>query len=72
VRRKEVRQMAKTSGFKPGEKIPASAQYKTVGPRGGEGPEITGVQGKKFPPPAIPGSTYKIVDRTKNESGKGK
>lgn len=64
--------MAKTSGFKPGEKIPASAQYGTVGLRGGKGPEIAGIQGKKFPPPEIPGSTYRIVDRTKNDSGKGK
>lgn len=64
--------MAKTSGFKPGEKIPASAQYRTIGPRGGQGPEITGIQGKTFPPAPKPGSTYKIADRTKNDSGKGK
>jgi hypothetical protein len=64
--------MGKTSGLKLGSITPASGQYEEIGPRGGKGPEITGVQGKKFPPPAIPGSTYKIVDRTKNDSGKGK
>jgi hypothetical protein len=69
---KEVRQMGKISGLKPGSKTPASGQYITIGPRGGEGPEITSVQGKPLPATPKPGSTYTLVDPTKNDSGKGK
>ena len=64
--------MGKTSGLKPGSKAPASGQYRTVGPKGGKGPEITGVQGKPLPPTPKPGSTYTLVDPTRNDSGKGK
>jgi hypothetical protein len=63
--------MAKQA-LKPGTPAPASGQYKTVGPRGGKGPEITGVKGKTLPPTQTPGSTYVIADRTKNNAGKGK
>jgi len=59
--------------LKPGQKAPASGQYERVGPRGGRtGDEVTGVRGKPLPPTPTPGSTYRIADRTKNESGKGK
>jgi len=64
--------MGKTSGLKPGSKTPASGQYQTIGPKGGKGPEITGVQGKPLPPTPKPGSSYTLVDPTKNDSGKGK
>lgn len=64
--------MEKTSGLKPGSITPASGQYQTIRPRGGKGPEITGVQGKPLPPTEKPGSTYTLVDPTKNDSGKGK
>ena len=64
--------MGKTSGLKPGSMTPASGQYEEIGPRGGKGPEITSVQGKPLPPTQKPGSTYMLVDPTKNDSGKGK
>jgi hypothetical protein len=63
--------MPRKPPLRPGTPAPASAQYKRVGPRGGEGPEITAIKGRRLPPgPA--GSTYKIADRTKNKSGRGK
>ena len=59
--------------LKPGQPAPASGQYERIGPRGGRtGDEVTGVRGKPLPPTPTPGSTYQIVDRTKNDSGKGK
>lgn len=59
--------------LKPGQRAPASGQYERVGPRGGRtGDEVTGVRGKPLPPTPAPGSTYQLVDRTKNDSGKGK
>lgn len=43
------RRMAKT--YKPGERVPASAQVEIVGPRGGRtGEERTVTRGEKFPP----------------------
>jgi putative alpha-1,2-mannosidase len=57
-------------GFKPGQAAPASGQYKTIGPRGGQGKEITSTKGNTLPPAPTPGSTYKLVDATKNKSGK--
>jgi len=53
--------------LKPGEKAPASGQYRIIGPRGSKGPERTLVKGEKLPPTPKPGSTYKIVDRTKTK-----
>ncbi len=61
----------KTEDLKPGEKAPASGQYQEIGPRGRKGHEVTVVKGEPLPPTTIPGSTYKIVDRTKNKSGEG-
>lgn len=59
--------------LRPGMTTPASAQYKVVGPRGGDtGKEITGVKGKPLPPAQSPGVTYKVADRTHNKSGQGK
>lgn len=63
--------MAKNNPMKPGQKAPASGQYQQVGPRGGKGKEVTVVKGEPLPPAPQKGSTYKIVDRTKNKSGRG-
>jgi hypothetical protein len=60
----------KTAEIKPGEKAPASGQYQEIGPRGRKGREVTVVKGEPLPPTTVPGSTYKIVDRTKNKSGR--
>lgn len=60
--------MAKT--YKPGEIAPSSGQYQKIGPRGGLGHEVTVVKGERLPPTPASGSTYKIVDRTKNKSGR--
>jgi hypothetical protein len=62
--------MAKPNGLKPGQTTPVSGQYQTVGPRGGKGAEVTGVQGKRLPPTQAVGSTYKLVDATKHKSSK--
>jgi len=62
--------MSKTSGLKPGEKAPASGQYRTIGPRGGKGNEVTVTKGEPLPPTQIPGTTYTLVDPSKNQSGK--
>lgn len=62
--------MVKKSGFKPGEKAPASGQYQQVGPRGGKGREVTTVKGEPLPPTTQSGSTYNLVDPTKNKSGR--
>lgn len=62
--------MAKTSGLKPGQTVPRSGQYQQIGPRGGRGPEVTSVRGEPLPPTRTPGSTYRLVDPTKHESGK--
>jgi hypothetical protein len=59
--------------LKPGNRAPASGQYERVGPRGGHsGHEVTVVRGEPLPPTPNPGSTYRIVDRTRNDSGRGK
>jgi len=59
--------------LKPGNRAPASGQYEEVGPRGGRtGHEVTTVRGEPLPPTTKPGSSYVIVDRTRNDSGKGK
>lgn len=57
---------------KPGEKADKSGQYTLVGPRGGEkNHEITGVKGKPLPPTPESGQSWKLVDPTKNKSGRG-
>jgi hypothetical protein len=55
--------------LKPGQKAPASGQYQQIGPKGGKGKEVTTVKGEPLPPSPTKGSTYKLVDPTKNKSG---
>jgi hypothetical protein len=62
--------MSKTSGLKPGQTAPRSGQYQQIGPRGGRGPEVTSVRGEPLPPTQTSGSTYRLVDPTKHNSGK--
>ena len=64
--------MAKNQGIKPGQKAGQSGQYQQVGPRGGQGKEVTVTKGEPLPPAPQKGTTYKLVDPTKNESGRGK
>lgn len=59
------------AGGKPGNTAPASGQYQEIGPRGGKGREVTVPKGATLPPTTKPGSSYTIVDRTKNKSGQG-
>lgn len=49
-----------------GHPAPASGQYR---PKGG-GPEVTMVKGKIAPPSQGKGTTYDLVDGTKNKSGR--
>lgn len=63
--------MAKKSGFRPGETAPNSGQYREIGPRGRKGREVTTTKGEPLPPTTKPGSTYQLVDPTKNKSGLG-
>lgn len=56
----------------PGTRAPASAQYEIIGPRGGRtGEERTVVRNEPLPPTPQPGQSYQIVDRTRNNAGKG-
>jgi len=58
--------------WKPGQKATRSGQYQQVGPRGGKGKEVTVVRGEPLPPTGTRGTRYKLVDPTKNKSGKGR
>lgn len=61
------------STLKPGQRAPASGQYEIVGLRGGrKGEERTVPKGRTLPPTPGPGEKYRIADRTKNKSGRGK
>lgn len=51
----------------PGTTAPASAQYR---PKGG-GNEITVPKGHTLPPGPRKGTEWVVVDRTKNQSGRG-
>lgn len=62
----------KPSGLKPGTPAPASGQYQQVGPRGGRGNERTVVRGEPLPPTQSRGSTYTLVDASRNGAGKPK
>jgi hypothetical protein len=62
--------MTKPHDLKPGQAAPASGQYQQVGPRGGKGHEVTSVKGEPLPPTQSPGSTYRLVDPSKNKSGR--
>jgi hypothetical protein len=61
----------KTSGLKPGNQVPKSGQYQQIGPRGGKGREVTSVKGEVLPPTTTKGASYKLVDPSKNKSGRG-
>ena len=60
---------AKTAMLKPGEIARTSGQYQAIGPKGGKGHEVTVVKGEPLPPTQRPGTTYKLVDRSKNKDG---
>lgn len=59
-----------TKKMTPGTTAPRSGQYQERGPRGGEGREVTVVRGEPLPPTTKPGSSYTLVDPTKNKSGR--
>jgi len=61
--------MGRRGDLRPGHKAPRSGQYEQIGPRGGRGKEVTSVKGEKLPP-GPRGSTYKLVDATRNKSGR--
>ena len=64
--------MSKKS-HRPGKPAPVSAQYEEVGPRGGgTGREVTVPKGHTLPPPSKAGNEYRVADRTKNQSGRGR
>ena len=63
--------MSNNEPLKPGSEAPNSGQYQEVGPRGGKGREVTSVKGETLPPTTQPGATYKLVDPSKNKSGRG-
>ena len=57
--------------YKPGQTAPRSGQYGIIGPRGGEtGKERTVTKGEPLPPTPKRGQGYKLVDPTKNKSGR--
>ena len=61
--------MSKT--LKPGQNAPRSGQYAIVGPLGVVSrTERTATRGKPLPPTPKAGQTYKLVDPTKNKSGR--
>lgn len=60
----------KLTNLTPGTTAPRSGQYQQIGPRGGEGREVTVVRGEPLPPTTQSGSTYTLVDPTNNNSGK--
>jgi hypothetical protein len=64
--------MGKFTGLKPGNKAPASGQYQQIGPKGGKGNEVTVSKGESMPPTTKPGSTFTLVDPSKNKSGQGR
>jgi hypothetical protein len=56
--------------LKPGTPAPKSGQYLEVGPRGGSIKEVTVPKGHPLPPTEKPNSSFRLVDPTKNGSGK--
>ena len=64
--------MAQGQGTKTGQTAPKSGQYVQIGPRGGQGKEVTVTKGEPMPPTPKPGTTYNLTDPTKNKSGQGK
>jgi len=56
--------------LKSGTEAPKSGQYAEIGPRGGFIKEITISKGETLPPTVKPNSSFKLVDASKNKSGK--
>ncbi len=57
--------------LKPGQQVERSGQYEIVGPRGGgTGEERTMAKGEKAPPTPEAGQKFRLVDPTKNKSGR--
>lgn len=57
--------------LKPGQTAPRSGQYGIIGTRGGDtGKERTVTRGEPLPPTPKPGQGYRLVDPTKNKSGR--
>lgn len=56
--------------LKSGTTAPKSGQYVEVGPRGGEKKEITISKGETLPPTEKKNSSFKLVDPSKNKSGR--
>lgn len=64
--------MPNAKGMKPGQTALRSGQYQEIGPRGGKGREVTVAQGETLPPTTGRGRTYRLVDPSKNKSGRGR
>lgn len=62
--------MTKPSGLKPGQPVPVSGIWQEVGPRGGQGTQVTSVQGEPFPPTESKGGTYTLVVPAKHKGGR--
>jgi hypothetical protein len=60
------------SKIKSGQTAPKSGQYLEIGPKGGHIKEVTVTKGEPLPPTEKPGSSFKLVDPSKNKSGTGK
>lgn len=58
------------NNFKSGQTAPKSGQYLEIGPKGGEKKEITISKGETLPPTEKPNSSFKLVDASKNKSGR--
>lgn len=56
------------SGINPGEITTVSGQYQEVGPQGRKGRVVTVAKDEALPPTTVPGSTYTLIDRTKDKS----
>ena len=57
--------------IKPGQTATRSGQYEIIGPRGGRtGEERTVTRGEPLPPPPERGQRYRLVDPTKQKSGR--
>ena len=63
-------QKGQVSGFKPGERAPASGQYQEIEADGSKGREVTTVKGEHFPPTTQKGASYTLVHPSNNKSGK--
>lgn len=63
--------MSKAESLKPGQTVEKSGQYEIVGPKGGgTGKERTMSRGETAPPTPESGQKFRLVDPTKNKSGR--